>query len=204
MRKLLKIAIVLFIFVNVFHIGDLWNDKCSLRENLIRLHVVANSNSFKDQHVKLQVKDAVIAYLQPFMENCSSKQEAHEYIKSHLEEISSVAVKTLADNGFCENVRVSLQEEAFDVRAYDTFTLPSGVYEALRIRIGEGAGENWWCVTFPGLCIPAQTDGFSDMAVSAGFTEELANTVSNEDGYELRFYLLDAMGKLENLLFHED
>ena len=94
---------------------------------------------------------------------------------------------------------MTLQKEVFDTRVYDTFTLPAGVYEALRITIGSGEGKNWWCVVFPTLCVPATSEGFEDVAAGAGFPESLTKSLEGE--YEIRFYLLDLLGKLEGYLF---
>ena len=93
---------------------------------------------------------------------------------------------------------VTLGKEVFDTRYYDTFTLPAGVYEALRITIGEGQGKNWWCVVFPTLCVPATSDGFEDVAAGAGFPDALTSALEGESGYELRFFLLDLLGKWQS------
>ena len=91
--------------------------------------------------------------------------------------------------------------ETFDIRKYDTFTLPAGVYESLRVVIGEGEGHNWWCVAFPTLCTSATTEGFEMAAQTAGMDDTLSETLTGD--YQLRFYLLDALGRVENLFFHE-
>ena len=114
------------------------------------------------------------------------------------------AQDVLKDSGSYESVQVSVEEETFDTRAYDTFSLPAGVYQTLKVCIGEGAGQNWWCVTFPSLCMPCSTEDFENVAVSFGFSEELTESLSNDEGYELHFYFLDRLGKLENLFFHKD
>ena len=130
-------------------------DREKLNEELIRLHVVANSDSAEDQAIKLQVRDAVIASLSDAMEDVADIDQARAYIEANLPKIQQTANDALKALGCDETALVTLQEEVFDTRYYDTFTLPSGVYEALRITIGEGEGKNWWCVVFPTLCIPA-------------------------------------------------
>jgi stage II sporulation protein R len=94
-----------------------------------------------------------------------------------------------------------LCKEAFDKRVYDTFTLPAGIYNALLIVIGDGQGKNWWCVVFPSLCIPAASETFADTAAGAGFPETLNRALTGDNGYELRFAVLDVLGNLENILF---
>ena len=107
----------------------------------------------------------------------------------------------LEEAGYDGEAVVTLCKEAFDTRYYDTFTLPAGVYEALRITIGEGAGKNWWCVVFPTFCVPAAGEGFEDVAVDAGFSDALSGALTGEKPYELRFFFLDKLGELENRLF---
>ena len=96
---------------------------------------------------------------------------------------------------------VTLCKEAFDTRYYDTFTLPAGIYEALRITIGEGEGHNWWCVAFPSLCLSATSEEFADKAAGAGFPDSLTGALDGEEKYEVRFFLLDALGELEKFLY---
>lgn len=176
------------------------SQKQLLQKELIRFHVVACSDAPEDQAVKLQVRDAVLESICADLKRMDHMQEAKAYLKESLPRIQKVAEKTLASAGFSETVTVSLCREEFDIRQYDTFTLPSGVYESLRIVIGEGQGHNWWCVTFPNFCMPAVSEDFEDVAAGAGFPEVLVKTLDNEESYELRFYLLDLLGRLENIL----
>ena len=121
-------------------------------DSLIRIHVLGNSNSEADQTIKLQVKDAVVAYLAPQLEQSQSLAESRAIIQTQLPQIAQVANETLAQHG--SNDTVSLQYGNFDfpVKYYGSFSLPAGNYEALRILIGEAQGRNWWCVLFPPLC----------------------------------------------------
>lgn len=181
--------------------GTLLADRQRLNEELIRLHVVANSDSRVDQEVKLQVRDAVIQSLEADLEALADVEQAKAYLTENLPKIQAVANETLEEAGFSGEAVVSLCKEAFDTRYYDTFTLPAGVYEALRITIGEGKGHNWWCVVFPTLCVPATTEGFEDTAAGAGFPDSLTGALTGEEEYEVRFYLLDVLGRMENRFF---
>lgn len=176
-------------------------DREQLNEELIRLHVVANSDSEEDQAIKLQVRDAVIQSLQNDLAKVADVGEAKAYLRENLPKIQEIADKTLEAAGFHGEAVVSLCKETFETRYYDTFTLPAGVYEALRITIGKGEGHNWWCVVFPSLCIPATSEGFEMEAAGAGFSNSLTDALTGEEGYKVRFFLLDAMGKAENILF---
>ena len=112
-----------------------------------------------------------------------------------------MAEATLERLGVREKVCVSFEKEAFPVRYYDTFKLPSGVYQSLRIRIGQAQGRNWWCVVFPSLCVPQTGEEFRDVAAGSGFTDDLSRTLNGETGYEVRFFLLDLLGWLENKIY---
>lgn len=201
MAKLLKrAALCLFLAVCVW-CGAVLADRDILNESIIRLHVVANSDSEQDQQIKLQVRDAVLAGLERDLESIADVDAARAYLQENLPNIEQIANEALLSVGFTGGATVSLCKETFDTRNYDTFSLPAGVYEALRILIGEGQGRNWWCVVFPALCVPATSEGFSDVAAGSGFSDELNQTLAGNGGYELRFYCLDALGKLENILF---
>lgn len=197
MRKLLKIGLVLFALVGIVTTVTLCRDKQLLQEHLVRLHVVANSDSQEDQAQKLQVRDAVLSYLEPAMEAISDPQEAVAYLQAHLEDLEQVANTALKKAGSALQAVVTLDMEEFTTRVYDTFTLPAGIYESLRIEIGEGEGHNWWCVVFPSLCLPATSDGFEAQAVDGGLSQGLASCLS-EGRYSIRFRLLDWLGQLEN------
>ena len=201
MIKLLKRVGICLILAAFVWCGTLIADRERLNEELIRLHVVANSDSEEDQNIKLQVRDAVTASLQRELENVADVEAAKNYLQENLPKIREIANDTLKAVGFDGEAVVTLCKEAFDTRIYDTFQLPAGVYESLRVVIGKGEGHNWWCVVFPSLCIPATTEGFEDAAVGAGFPETLSAALTGEEEYEVRFYLLDALGKLENILF---
>lgn len=184
-----------------FWCGTLIADRQKLNEELIRLHIVANSDSVEDQEVKLQVRDAVTVSLRDAMEDVADVEEAKRWLQQNLLLIQNIANETLQKAGSSDQAEVSLCRETFDTRQYDTFTLPAGVYNALRITIGEGTGKNWWCVVFPSLCVPATVDGFETAAASAGFPDNLNNALTGESQYEIRFFMLDALGKLENIFF---
>ncbi len=201
MKKIFKhVSLCLIIVVLIWTVG-LIRDRKTLNEELIRLHVVANSDSQEDQAIKLRVRDAVVESLRESMSDISDVEEAKAYIRENLPKIQSVANQVLSSSGVEADAVVTLGKEVFDIRHYDTFSLPAGVYESLRIIIGEGQGHNWWCVVFPSLCLPATSDGFEDVAAGAGFDAELTATLEEESGYEIRFFLLDKLGELENMLF---
>ena len=178
----------------------LLSDRRQLSQELIRFHVVANSDEEADQTVKLRVRDAVLKSIREDLQKAKNIEEAKTYLQENLNKMKSIANDVLAESGFSESADVFLCREKFDTRIYDTFTLPAGVYESLRIVIGEGQGKNWWCVTFPGLCQPDTKEDFSAAATSAGLSDELTQTLCQSDDYEVRFFFLDVLGHLENML----
>lgn len=176
-------------------------DRQTLSDDVIRLHIVAASDSEEDQAVKLQIRDAVVEKLSAAMESAATAVDAKAFLLENLDTIEAVANDVLQKAGFSDKVTVSLDTEAFETRVYDTFTLPAGVYESLRIVVGDGEGKNWWCVVFPGLCLPKTADDFADAAVGAGFSDTLTATVRNDEGYEVRFWVLDCLGRMQNFFF---
>ncbi len=195
-RRLIAVLCLVAVFV---YMGTLFSDKAQLQENLIRLHVVANSDSPHDQAVKLEVKDAVVSFVEENLVNTRTVEEARGLLKELLPQIQAVANTTLEKLGETKEAVVSFLEEAFPTKDYEGFSLPAGIYQALKVTIGEGAGQNWWCVVFPSLCIPA--DDFHDTAVGAGFSQPLTDTLAREESYQVRFFFLELLGKLENWLF---
>ena len=201
MRKVMRRILFCFLLAAFFWCGMIISDRQRLRTDMIRLHIVANSNSREDQSLKLLVRDAVTESLKNDLENIKDIEQAKQYIREKLPYIQSIAEKALQSMGCEKMVDVSLCRESFDTRVYDTFTLPAGIYHALRIVIGEGQGKNWWCVVFPGFCIPASSEGFEDVAAVSGFPKGLNDALTGTQKYELRFGVLEVLGKLENMLF---
>lgn len=203
MRKLFRPLIFCLLFAVLIRCAALLGDKRTLREELIRLHVVAASDSEEDQAIKLRVRDAVTEYLQTAMADIGDMEKAKAYLQENLPKIQTLTNQVLEAAGVEPDAMVTLAKEAFDTRFYDTFRLPAGVYESLRIVIGEGKGKNWWCVVFPSLCLPATSSGFESIAAGAGFDEALIGALEGEPEYEIRFFLLDKLGELENKFFRK-
>ena len=201
MRKLMKRVGICLILAALVWCGTLLSDRQKLNEDLIRLHVVANSDSPEDQEIKLRVRDAVVSSLQSDLSKAADVEEAKAYLRENLAKIQQIANDVLEKAGFDGEALVTLCREAFDTRYYDTFTLPAGIYESLRVTIGEGNGHNWWCVVFPSLCLSATTEGFADTAAGAGFSDALSGALTGETEYQVRFFLLDTLGKLETQFF---
>ena len=164
----------------------------SIRANLVRLHVVAVSDDDDEQALKLRVRDAVLAYLSPVLEEAEAAEDAKAIIGDHLEEVAQAARS--ASEG--REVTVSLGCERFPTRRYEGFTLPAGEYDSLRVVLGEGQGHNWWCIVFPPVCVSAvQADRLQEV-----MNPEDLKIITEDEGYELKFKIVELWGELKNSL----
>lgn len=200
MKKIVKFIVMLAAIILLFGIGVLSADKYALRTQILRMHVIANSDSKNDQAAKLCVRDSVIKYLEQLLHVVDDVTVARVLISQNIDKLEKIANEKLRELGNDSYATVKLTTEKFDKRKYDTFSLPSGVYDSLRIEIGSGEGKNWWCVVFPALCVPKTFDEFENVAVSSGFDEDFVGALSNERKFSVRFYFLDCIGKIENFL----
>lgn len=150
-----------------------------IANEIIRFHVLANSNSAKDQEVKLKVKNQVVTYMQDRLNKCTTKDEAKEVLRNEQDNIKNVAIEELRRNGYSYTVKCELSKEYFPVKVYGDLTFPSGEYDAFRILIGNAEGKNWWCVMYPSLCLVNETYS----VVPEDSKNKLKNVLS-EDDYE--------------------
>lgn len=191
---------LVFTLVFFFSLWALAMDEAAaakLPDRLIRLHVLAASDSASDQADKLAVRDAVLAAVAPALQDCRSRAEAVCRVQTLLPEVETAAQSTLRSLGSAEGVTVTLSEEAYPVRSYDSFALPAGSYVSLRVAIGAGTGHNWWCVVFPPLCLAAAEEDEAD--AWAVFSPEEQRLITAE-GRVLRLRALEWWEKLEALL----
>lgn len=166
--------------------------RAALAGQVLRLHVVANSDSAEDQAVKLQVRDAVLEQAQPLLEGVEDSDGAAAVLTQHLTELEQTARQTLTAAGHSAEVTVSIEDQWFPTKDYDGFSLPAGQYRALKVVIGEGEGQNWWCVVFPPLCLAAVTEEAAAAAAQAGLSEDQVALITGQDGgYVLRFKLIE-------------
>ncbi|MCB2289210.1 stage II sporulation protein R [Clostridium sp. CS001] len=174
------IIIVISIVVNTSTI----NGKASQQDissKLIRFHVIANSDDKIDQGLKLKIRDAVLKYVSPKLKDCKDIEESRKIINNEDKNIKGISEAVIKENGFKYSVATALSQEYFPVKTYGNITLPQGKYEAYRIIIGTGTGQNWWCVMFPPLCFVDITKG----NVSYEKTEKEMKNVLSEDEYKL-------------------
>lgn len=153
MKLFIKSACIAFVLTVIYSVIPFEAQCSEISEDVFRLHILANSDSEEDQSLKLKVRDEVLEYTEDLFNSASSKEEAEKIISDNLQSISNVAYCTLLENGYDYTVTAEITNMYFATRHYEGFTLPSGMYDALRITIGEGGGHNWWCVMYPSICI---------------------------------------------------
>lgn len=169
-----------------------------LADKLIRLHVVAKSDTGADQALKLKVRDEILARVGPLLEGVTDREEAAGILEDKLGEITDAAKSVLQAEGCDDAVTASIEIEDFPTRDYETFRLPAGEYTALRVVIGDGAGQNWWCVVFPPLCVTAACDAKEVMKLLTD--EEVKLITSDEPEYVIKFKSVEIAHQLKELL----
>ena len=166
--------------------------RAALAEDVLRLHVVANSDSHEDQAVKLQVRDAVLAQAAPMLEGLENSAQAETVLTPRLEELEDAARAELIANGFDDEVSVTVTDQWFPTRVYDSFSLPAGQYRALKVTIGDGMGQNWWCVVFPPLCMASVTEEVAEAAERGGLTaRQVALITGQDETYIIKFKIVE-------------
>ena len=185
--KIWEIALLLGVAVCLLSGARALHTQDELADKVVRLHVLANSDSEEDQALKLQVRDAVLDRAEDLLAQPSSRAEAEGKLRGQLLEFERLAEAVVREAGYDYEVTAELTDTEFPTREYEDFTLPAGEYLALRILIGDAAGRNWWCVVVPPLCTAASAD-VPASALAAGFTEDEVRLITEEDrGYVLKF-----------------
>ena len=200
-----KLLICTFIILSLSLIVGLFpvHGESEIYDTVVRLHVLANSDTVEDQALKLKVRDEVIKTVSPAVEGCKSQSEAALAIERIMPEIKEAAVRTIEDNGYNYSVEVLLGEEYYPTKTYESCAFPEGKYLSLRVLIGEGEGENWWCCLFPPLCLSAATDqgkSNEDAFISVGLNADQYKIVTETENpkYKVRFKILETISSWFN------
>ena len=176
-------------------------EDAELYDNVIRLHVLANSDSDADQSEKLMVRDGILDTVSDVLDGVCDRNIAEAEIEANLALIERVANGVLAELGSAHTATVTLTKEAYPTREYEGFTLPAGTYTSLRVLIGEAEGQNWWCVLYPKLCVSAEraTAAVVDESelVEAGLTPSQVRIITgNTPDVVIKFRFLEFLGRL--------
>ena len=198
-QKILVLCCVLVLCLVVCNILPIHGEE-KIYESVVRLHVLANSDSDDDQSLKLKVRDAILSYVSPLVIDSKSREEAIEILQREIESIKKEAKTVILEQGYGYDVDVTLTLEEYPTRNYESMSFPSGQYVSLRVLIGEAEGQNWWCVLFPPLCLSAASSKTeseeSFIAVGLNSDQYKIITESEDMKYYLRFKILEAMENL--------
>ena len=193
MKSFVKIVAFVTALAAVFSVVSFASGCAEVRRDVLRLHVVADSDSETDQRLKLMVRDAVLEKGGELFDGTVTADEAEKIITPRVAELKSAAEAVLRENGCDYNVYITVGEEYFATRCYEEFTMPAGVYTAVRVNIGTAEGKNWWCVMFPPLCLPA-----ASADADAFFTDDEMKIVSASPKYEPRFKIVEISESIKN------
>lgn len=194
-KKKTKIIILLIILFAIYIYFSAYSYvkavSSGLSNNVFRLHIIANSNSVDDQNLKYLTRDALIEYMNTICESCSSKEEVISIAKEHLHDFKKIAEKIIKDNGYSYPVQVEIGNFEFPTKTYGDISFPSGYYDALKVKIGQSSGKNWWCVMFPPLCFVNPSTGILSSESKETLKQNLSNEeyliISNSDKNEYNF-----------------
>jgi len=200
-RKLRKIELavlcallIAFVAGNVSFLAGCKN----VRDNVLRLHVIANSDSNADQSLKLQVRDAVLSQGAELFDGSVGRDDAAAKITPSIPRLEAAAQDVIDQNGRAYRAKVTIGEEYFPTRSYGGVTIPAGKYMAVKVTLGGGEGQNWWCIMFPPLCLPAAQDSVS---IDAFLDGDGVKVVNSDPKYEFRFKAVEIIEKIKAKFF---
>lgn len=201
MNKAVKIFVPLFlVFAFLFsYITPFIETSENISEEVFRLHILANSDSDADQQLKLKVRDEILKKGENVFASSDSIEETIKLCRDNIGVFQETAEQCLKENGSNYSVKVYVDKEYFNTRKYDEITLPSGIYNALKIVIGQGKGHNWWCVMFPAICLSSVTDD----ELNKYLTEDEQKLVNSDSKYEVRFKIVEIYEKLKSKVISE-
>ena len=198
MEKRLLIALLclasVLLFIGVMPI----HGEAEIYDSVIRLHVLANSDSEEDQALKLQVRDAVLELTTPLLSDCKSQAEAQSILEANRDQLERTARAVIAREGYDYPVSIQFDMEQYPTRTYDSFCFPAGEYLSMRVCIGDAEGKNWWCCLFPPLCLGASTvpeEDAEEAFVDVGLTPSQYKVITQSDKpvYKVRFKILELL-----------
>ncbi|MBE6577093.1 MAG: stage II sporulation protein R [Ruminococcaceae bacterium] len=196
MKKILTFVITVCLIISIIGLMPVHGEE-KIYDSVMRLHVIANSDSNEDQALKLCVRDAILSRSDLISADCADLEEAKERTLANLEEIQKCAKAEVERLGYSYEVEVRLCEEDYPTKTYGSLCFPSGKYLSLQVLIGEAKGENWWCVLFPPLCLDAASKAQTneDAFIAVGLTPEQYKVITEtkEPAYEARFKILEAL-----------
>lgn len=190
-RFLLLFSVSVFLMLIICMFAPIIEAK-GIYDGVVRIHILAQSDSDEDQSLKLSVRDAILEYSSEEMNRLSSAEQARDYIEGHMDELIGVAQRVVEEQGYDYEVTAEFCSEYYPTRQYMDVTMPAGEYMSLRIKIGSGEGKNWWCMVYPPLCTSAASA--EEELIEAGFSSDQIRliTQSEDEEYELKFKFIES------------
>ncbi len=194
MKKLLALILIVCITVLTLSILPVHGEE-EIYDSVLRLHVLANSDSESDQALKLAVRDKIITMTRELGSECKTLDEVCAQVQNNLEDICDVALEVIREWGYDYSVEVSLGRESYPRRTYESLCFPAGEYLSLQVKIGAAEGQNWWCVLYPPLCLDAATESNEDAFISVGLTDEQYKVITETKSptYRARLKILEVI-----------
>ena len=193
--KAFNIALFFGLMCAIFLSFADFNASCEdLRTNVLRLHIIANSDSVPDQQLKLKIRDSILKESKDLFKGAKDTNEALLIADDNIDFYCDIANRVIKENGFSYKAEARVGDSYFETREYEDFTLPAGYYKSLIITVGEGKGKNWWCVIFPEVCIPAATGRLSDTV-----SEKSNEIAERPNRYIMRFKAVEIYENIKKL-----
>ncbi len=190
-KMVIILTFLLFIYTSICAISYAQNISTDIASSVFRLHVIANSDSKEDQDLKYKVRDNLLKYMNKICKDCTSKEEAISLVEKNKDIFKQIALDTIRNEGFSYDVNINIGNFEFPTKNYGDISLPAGLYDALRVEIGEAKGQNWWCVMFPPLCFVDISSGVvpeeSKEVLQDSLTEEEFALISDKSSDEIQF-----------------
>lgn len=200
-RKIIKIeasVLAALLICFVLNISSFSEECRNIRSKMLRMHVIANSDSDIDQELKLKVRDAVLAEGKEIFDGSVTADDAKSKILPETERLRKAALAVIENEGFSYDVKITVDNEYFNTRTYDnSVTLPAGYYTAVKVIIGEGKGHNWWCVMFPPMCLPAAS---KECEISDVLEKDEVQIVEGGSKYKFKFKIVEIYEKISEKL----
>lgn len=156
---ILILTLLIFLYIVLLSFNYSQSISCNLSDSVLRLHIIANSDSSTDQELKLKVRDNIIEYINTLTSSYSDKKDVISMVNNHLDSFKEIALNTIKENGYNYDVNIEIGNFHFPTKSYGDISFPAGNYDALKIEIGDAIGQNWWCVLFPPLCFVNSSTG---------------------------------------------
>lgn len=190
-KNSLILLFLLFLYVSISAISYVNAVSSDIEKSVFRLHVLANSDSEEDQNLKYEVRDNLIEYMNTLCIDVENREQAISLANLHLDDFKQIAEETVKENGYNYPVSVEIGNFSFPTKNYGDVSLPAGYYDALRVKIGEAKGQNWWCVMFPPLCFVNVSSGIvpeeSKELMKEELNDEEYSIITKEDSSEIKF-----------------